>query len=1073
MYTKITRLMAVLAIFLMPFSIMAQEKSVSGTVTSTEDGLPMPGVSIIIVGSQTGTSTDFDGNFSIDTQEGDVLQFNFIGYNDATATVGASSTVNVVMSPDAKALEEVVVTALGITREEKSLGYSVQKVGGEDLAEVKTNDVMQSLSGKIAGVQVSGSAGNMGGSTMVRIRGINSMTGNNNPLYVVDGTPISNANINTTSNDTGAGGFDYGNLASDINPDDIANVSVLKGPAATAMYGSRGANGVIMITTKSGSGKKGIGVEMNANVTFNNVYILPEYQNEYGGGYSQTFSEYNGEKVVNYGADESWGPKMDGTPVRHWTSWYPGTEDYGQLRPFSPNPDNVRDFFEQGISQTYNVAVNGNTDNTKMRLSLSHNDHKDPYPNANMEKSTISFNAEHKVTDKVKVWYSGSYVRNHAKGRPRTGYDDRNVSTSFNQWFQRQIDMDMLEKYYQSPEGMPQSWNISSPTNLTPAYWDNPYWIINKSYTEDSRNRFYGNFNVSYEPIKNLLITASARTDFYSFNVQDRIATYSLQTDMYEEIIRNGMEDNFELMINYNGNISEDLTYSVNAQGSIRTNKYSKQGGYTQGGLSVADYFNLDASIGRPGVYNYSSKKQVNSITTFGNLGYKGMLFLDASLRSEWSSALPVDNNNYLYPSVNGSFLFTELFESDFFTFGKFRAGWAQVYNDTDPYNVHNVYNVSDPVGGLPAVYVPGDLNNANIKAESVRSWETGLDMRFFNGRIGLDITYYEKLSEDLIVPVQLSGASGNTSAWLNAGKMDNKGWEVSLNATPVQTENFRWDMGINWAKNDNTVLEVYTNPESGEELTTLFLGSWGPSINAIKDERYGSFITDGFEYYQATDADGKNIDHPNNGKRIVEGEEGDAWFARESNKHLGSYLPDFTGGFTNTLTYGGFALSAHIDFQKGGKLYSVSNRYGTYSGLLAQTVGNNDKGNPIRDAVADGGGVKIEGVDTDGNEVAYYTDATDYFKHLRSRREEYIYDASFVKLREMSLSYTLPSNLFAKTSIQSMKLSLVGRNLWLIHSNAPNIDPEASLGSGNIQGFENGQIPSIRSIGFNLNVKF
>ncbi|MCF2873294.1 MULTISPECIES: SusC/RagA family TonB-linked outer membrane protein [unclassified Tenacibaculum] len=1033
----------------------AQERTISGVV-SDETG-PLPGVNVLKKGTTAGVETNFDGQYSIKAKTGDVLVFSFVGMKTIEKTIGTENTINISMVND-NVLDEVVVTALGVSREKRSLGYSTQSVKGNSVAENRATNVTNALSGKIAGVQIKSSAGNIGGSTKVLLRGNSSITGNNNPLYVIDGTPIADTNFNSLDQQVGSGGKDYGNLTSDLNPDDIESINVLKGGAATALYGARGGNGVIMITTKKGKNRKGIGITLNTNVTFDKVYILPDYQNEYAGGYSQTLPTIGGQNALEYGADESWGPRMDGTPVRHWSSWLPGSSDFGQTRPLVANPDNVRNFFETGVTISNNIAFSGGNETSTFRVSLGNTDQNGIMPNSTRKVNTVSFNGSHKLTEKLTAKISVNYAKTDVVGRPTTGYDfagGKNVVTSFNQWFQRQLNMDVLRANYKSATGQPQSWNMISSTNPKPQYWDNPYWIVNESYSEDTRNRVYGNVGLSYQVNDKLNVSATARTDFYTFRIQDRTATYSLSTDYYEESVREGREDNFELFATYQDNINDDFGYTVNFQANTRLNSFHYNSARTNGGLSVPNFFNVNASKDRPTLVDENTKRRINSLALFGSFSYKNMLYLDWSARQSWSSTLPLKSNDYFYPSLSTSFIFSELIDSDIISFGKLRAGWAKIRQDTNPYQLNTVYTTQDPIGDSPAFAVPNRSNNPNLVPELFEEYEIGLEMKMFQNRFGFDATYYDKTSTDLILPLNVSGTSGITSAWVNAGKMTNKGVELAVYGTPIKNDDFRWDINVNWAKNTNKVLEL------AEGSDNLLINSWGPSVNARIGEAYGAIVTDGFKYHA-------------NGQRIVEVDtNGNYTYARETNKVVGNVTPDFTGGVMNNFKYKNFTLGFLVDFQKGGDIYSVSNRYGDYSGLTSRTAGLNDKGNPLRDPVANGGGIKVEGVDVNGNPVSAYTNPTQYFKSLRVRRENYVYDASYVKLREVTLGYSFPKQFIKGTPFQDVRLSLVGRNLWLISSNAPNIDPEATLGSGNTQGFENGQIPSTRSIGFNLNVKF
>ncbi|WP_026210025.1 SusC/RagA family TonB-linked outer membrane protein [Flexithrix dorotheae] len=1032
----------------------AQDKMISGSVTSGADDSPLPGVNVVVKGTNVGTITDIDGNFKLSAPESaTALVFTYIGFKTQEVELGSQTNFSVALEEDAKQLSEVVVTALGIEREERSLGYATQGIDSEPLSQSRETNIVNALAGKVAGVQVTGSAGNFGGSSRVVIRGINSINGNNNPLFVIDGTPIDNSNYNTAGTNRGGGGTDFGNAAQDINPDDIESMQVLKGPSAAALYGSRAGNGVILITTKKGSKKKGIGVSFNMGMTANSVLLLPDYQNEYGGGYKQEFDLYEGEPVVNYAADESWGPRMEGQMVRQWYSWFPDDPDYGKMTPFVANPDNIKDFYETGMTQNYNLAFDGGNETTSFRVSMTHMNQKGHIPNSKMDRNTLNFSGSHKLNKKLTASANVNYVRTDTYGRPSTGYgaDQGNVVTSFNEWFQRQLDMDRLRNY-KTADGIDRTWNISSPTNLRPLYWENPYWVLYESPTEDYRERVFGNASISYQITPDLVVSGWARTDFYTDRREMRIAEGSIPQSSYSEDVRNQGENNFEFLAQYNKDITQDFSLAVNLGANSRHEKYYRNYGSTTDGLSVPGFYSLEASKGRPDITDYYSEKVVNSLYGSANLGYKDMMYLDLSLRNDWSSTLPQDNNSYLYPSATASFVFSELLgNQDVLSFGKVRAGWAKVGNDTDPYQLQNIYSSQNNYGSLPAFAVPNTLNNSDLRPEQTTSYEIGIDMRFLNGRIGLDVTYYDMATIDQILPLAVPSVSGFNEAIVNAGKLTNKGWEIMLNASVLQMSNsFRWDVNFNWAKNNNMVVEL------AEGLDNYLLDSWGPSVNAKVGEPYGAIVTDAFTYNDQ-------------GQRLVDE---DGYFIRSTNQVVGNILADFTGGINNAFSYKGISLNALIDFQKGGSVYSVTNRYGSYSGLLSNTVGNNDRGVPQRDPVSEGGGWRSDGVFEDGTPNDVYIESVNYWGTLRNYREEYVYDASFVKLREMRLTYSIPRKLVAKTPFQSISASLVGRNLAILHKNVPNIDPESALGSGNVQGFENGQHPSVRSMGFNLNFR-
>ena len=1042
----------------------AQDRTISGTVTGDGSGEPLPGVNVIVKGTTQGTVTDIEGNYRLNAPEdAETLTFSFIGMTSKEVAIDNQSDISITMAEDSKQLSEVVVTALNIPREKRSLGYSVQQIDGEELSNIKNNNVVNSLSGKIAGVSVNGApGGGLGTSAQILIRGVSSITGDNRPLYVVDGTPIDNSNFNTDDTQNAGGGVDYGDAIADINANDIESMTVLKGANAAALYGSRAANGVILITTKSGKGKNGIGIDINSGMEVNTAAVFPNYQNEYGGGYKQEFDLYEGQPVVNYAADESWGPRMEGQLVREWFSWYEDDPQFGQLTPFSPNSSNIRDFYETGLTFNNSVALYGGNEKTNFRLSYTNYQGKGTVPNNELDKNTIALNASSALTDKLTVSARVNYANFAQTGIPTTGYSadlgNTNNSTSFNQWFQRQIDMDRLRNY-QTPTGGQRTWNIKSPTDLNPLYWDNPFFGIYESPINNFRERVFGDVSLRYEFTDNLSIQGWARTDFYTDRREQRLAVGSLQTAYYLEDIREVRDNNYELHLTYNKDFSTDFSLNLLAGANLRQRRLFRNYAQTEGGLSVPGLYTVNASIDRPTIDDERAEKEVQSLFGSASIGYKGIAYLDATIRSDWSSVFPEENNNYLYPAVTGTFVFSELLgDQNLFSLGKIRASWSSIYRDTDPNQILNTYSIQDAYGSSPAYAAPNVLNNPNLRPELSITKEFGVEMSFFQNRVGFDVTYYDISTTDQIIELDVSATSGAQAAVINAGELTNKGWEVMLRGTPVQTAGgFSWDVSVNWARNVNRVESLY------QDLDAIVLASWGPSINAKVGQSYGTWITDGFTYNDQ-------------GQRLVDE---DGFYVRSTNQTFGSYLPDWVGGVTNTFRYRGLSLSATIDVREGGQLYSVTNRYGTYSGLLEETVGLNTLGNPKRDPVSEGGGVIAQGVVNTGTEEApnyeantQAIDAQQYYKALRSYRENYLYDASFVKLREVRLAYSLPNSIIANTPFTGITVSAYGRNLAILSKNVPNVDPETANGSGNVQGFENGQYPSTRTVGFNVNIK-
>ena len=1061
------RFYLVLALVIGMAGFAAAQQSISGTITD-ETGEPLIGASILVAGTTTGTVTDIDGAFTLNVPEGaEELIVSYTGFATQNVPLTSATTYDLTLSAGVQ-LNDVVVTALGITRDEKSLGYAVSEVDGSDVTKTQENSLVSSLSGRIAGAQINNSNSGLGGSASIILRGATSVTGDNRPLFVVDGIPIANDNNNGAAAAVASGGRDYGTTAQDINPADIASISVLKGGAAAALYGSRASNGVILITTKSGSARKGIGVTLNSGVTFNNVAVLPDYQNQYGGGYKQEWSTFEfdedlhpeewrafqGQKIPEYYADESWGPELDGTLVRHWDSWYPGAT-FGEERPWVANPDNVRDFYDTGVSFDNNVAISGGNDQTVFRLSYTNSANNGVFPESKLNRNTLNVNATQKLGSKLEATINGTYVNTRGEGRPAIGYggfgNAVNVQTNFNEWFQRQLDMDRLRNYKQ-PDGTPRTWNINGPTNLDALYWESPYWVVYEDRGNDNRDRVYGNVSLKYEIMPGLSLTGSARTDYYNFTVNDRLATNSAANVPYAERLDViNRENNYELLGSYTTNLSSDFSLDAQLGGNLRQDESSSVYSKSSGGLSVPGIYTVESSVDRPTRNDSRSQKEIQSVYGRIGLGWRAMLYVDVTGRNDWSSALEAGNNSYFYPSVSSSFVFSELLDNSFISFGKIRGGVATVGNDPNPYQTRQTYGAGNPYGSNPSYAVPNTQAKFDLAAESITTWEVGLDMRFFNDRLGFDVTYYDIQSKDLIIDLGVSGASGFSNVSTNAGLLTNKGVEVQLYGTPFTSPNFTWNTRVNFARNKNEVVEL----AEGQDI--LSLGSYGTQFVAQTGQPYGTLIGIGYA-------------RDEQGRKLID-EEG--FPIQQSNINMGSAYPDFTGGFINDFVIFNFRLGTVIDFRKGGNLLSISNRWGTNSGLFESTVGTNANGVDIRKPVDEGGGVLVEGVYEDGTPNTIYVDAQTYFAGLTPFREEFTYDASFIKLREISLGYDLPASIFANSFVGSATVNVFARNVAILHKNTPNIDPETAVTNGSIQGFENGQNPSVRSIGIGLRLGF
>lgn len=1073
------KLSLVLGLMLFAIGSILAQRTVSGTV-SDQNGDPLLGASVLIKGTSTGTITDIDGNYSVRVPEGsNTLVISYTGFNTQEVEIGNQSIINITMQ-EGITLSEAVVTALGVQREEKALGYAVQEVGGDQLTISNDVNFVSSLSGKVAGVQVIASSGaSIGGSAKVRVRGVSSLVGGD-PLYIVDGTPIANENFSS-----GDGGSDYGNLAADIPTTDIEKISVLKGPAATALYGERAANGVVMITTKKGSfGKKGLGVTVSSTVSADRVYVLPEYQDEYAGGYDQNWEEVtdpvDGQsyRVLNYSADESWGPKMDGTTYRPFWSWYPGTPEYGTTEPLTSNPDNVRNFFDTGITNINNVSIDGGGENTGFRFGFTNVNQSGVIPNSDLDRNSVNLNVRHKLAERLTLGVNANLVFTNASGRPEFGYSTRggNPVNSFNQWFQRQLDMDRLRDY-KNPDGTFRSWNIRSPFDPSPLYWDSPFFSVYENVRTDGRDRYFGDINLAYEVFDGLTVTGALRRDNFTQRIEERVANGGLEEPWYREFAANGTEDNYELIANYQKDFGK-ISFDAMAGGNIRHNTYHQNDVSTVGGLTAPNLFNTSASVDRPAVSSEIREKTVRSLFGSANVGFNGVAFVGFTVRNDWSSSLPVENNNYLYPSVSGSLVFSELLNTSWLSFGKVFGSVAQVGADIDPYLTNSVYDFGTPYGSNSSFAVPNLLPNTNLEQTLSTSWEVGLDMRLFNDRLGFNLTHYQVATENDILRVQVPGASGYGEALVNAGRITSQGIELALYGTPVRTSNVTWDISVNLARNTSEVEELY------EDLTNYKLA------DGIGGSRWGGFTVNARVGEEWGLANGRGFTYDDQGRLVID-ELGR--YVVTANKDLGSILPDYTGGVLNTINFKGIELRAMVDFQVGGQFFSTTRMFNAYSGLGAETVGNNALGNPVRDPLTDqsgnpiagasialsdagsnSGGILVEGVSASGEPLSVIVEPQTYYGRLFGVHERWLYDASFIKLREVSLGYNIPKKALGKLPVQSLKLSVIGRNLWLIDSKVDGIDPSEILpGANNLVFEERGGLPGVRSIGAKLTVGF
>jgi len=1063
------------------FSASAQMQ-ITGQVTNAQSGDPIPGVSIVVKGQTTiGTTTDMDGNYSLEVpSDAQTLVYSFVGMQTREVSIRGRSTIDVAMEPAVEEMEEVVVTALGISREKKQLGYSVQDVSGESLNQASQADAISSLQGRVAGVQIR-SSGNMGGSNKILIRGATSIQGDSNPLIIVDGVPLDNSNFNSTNAQAGYGGYDYGNMLNDIPPEEIKSMSVLKG-AAAALYGSRAANGVILIETKSGqAGKEGFSVNVTSSVDFDEVYELPALQDRYGGGaimgtangFQQVTIDETQYSVPQYAVDESWGPAYNqDIEVLHWDAFSPNSypDQYLNPRPWVASPNDVETFYDLGVAYKNNIGVSKTGENYGMRLSYSNTSIDGRMPGSEQAKNNVKLNGNANLGERVNVEATINYMNHYTKGRPQIGYGDESVGQKFFQWGQRQLDYDRMEEYKED-DGDQRTWNRIAWDDPTPKYADNPFWSSYENFPEDSRSRVFGNLGVSVNITDNLKAEGNIYGDYYNFRVEQRRTIGSQAQPYYQETIRENTEFNYEGRLNYTQDFG-DIRLSGVAGGNIRETKYQLNSGTTSGGLVVPGIFSLENSISDASTTDFMREKRVNSLFAQANIGYGGFVNVDLSVRNDWSSTLPEDNNSYFYYGASGSFIFSEFIDASWMNLAKIRGGYTQVGNDTNPYQVKSTfnYNADGSFAGSPRLFISNDLVNPNLKPELTTTTEVGFDLTVLENRFNLSATYFNKSTTDQIIELEVAKGSGYASKIINAGELVSEGLELQMGVVPVRNNNFNWRIDFNYTQTKMTVPDIHPKVQALDIVRAPFGGVF---LRASEGDEYGQLW--GIDYI-----------YDDNGNRVLNGP---TYMAEPNLKPMGSVYPDYNLGITNSFSYKDFSLSFLIDIQKGGKFYSLSHMWGMYSGMLEATAQINDKGNNIREPVSEGGGIKLDGVNGDVtfNDDGTYTvsNVTEneaytsgelwsryHYHGLGTPSAQSVFDADYVKLREVTLGYNFGSlfNDFVKRA----RVSVYGRNLATWGLDLDGFDPEMTVvGSGNIQGIDGGLQPMARTMGIKLDLTF
>jgi TonB-linked SusC/RagA family outer membrane protein len=1018
---------------------------VTGTVTDAQ-GEPLPGASVVAKGTTTGVITDAAGGYVITLPEGAAtLVFSFLGYVDVEKPV-TGAVVNAQLSESVSYLNEVVITALGVSREKKSLGYATQELKGSTLESNKETNLVNALAGRLAGVRTTNGQGDMGSSRIV-IRGETSIAGNNQPLFIIDGVPVDNSQLYPASTTGGNQSRDFKNAIADLNSEDIASINVLKGPNAAALYGSRAAHGVILITTKSGKGQKGLGVSVNIGTSFATVATLADFQNEFGQGEHGEFSYVDGKGGgVQDGADESWGPRLDGRLIPQFDS--PVVNGVRQATPWVAHPDNVRDFFETGVTQDYGIAIANSDDKYDFRLGVNYQDQKGTVPNTEIKKTNLTFNADYQLTKRIKVGANVNYIITDAPNLPGGSYGQRAAGVMLQfLWFGRQVDMAELKKDWS------RNWNSS--------YYSNPYWRAYYNTVEQDRNRIIGDVHFSVNLLEGLDFRFRSGTDYYNDRRKYKIktGTNGVPDGSYTEDAYTVNESNTEALLNFTRNLSDDFTLDALGGFNVRNNTYANN--YQKATkLAAPDLFTLSNSKDPLESSNYYSRLRVYSVFASAQLGFRNYAYLNLTGRNDWSSTLPRDNRSYFYPSATASLVLSELLglRSSALHFIKLRGGWAEVGNDAEPYQLATVYNIQQAFDGNPIQTSSKQKNNPNIRPEKTQSTELGLEAELFNGRVHVDVALYNTNSIDQILKVQTSSASGYEYQLINAGKINNKGVEVQLDVVPLKIKDFTWDLGLNFAANRSKVVEL---DEEGL-LEKYVIGSLGAQVVAAVGERYGALYGTA---YKRDDAG--NIVVDDNGRPKAD----------PDNKVLGYYTPNWTGGLINAFRYKNFSLSVLIDASIGGSIYSGSAQTGYYAGVYRGTVpGRSAEFGGLTYTDASGthdDGIIFDGVKEDGTPNDKILSAENYYKASYSINEAYVYDASYVKLREIKLGYVFNTGWVKKLGLEALSLSFVIRNVGFLYRELEDIDPEAAFNTSNVQGVETLTLPTTRSFGFNVNLKF
>jgi TonB-linked SusC/RagA family outer membrane protein len=1048
-----------LIFMLLSFTTMAQERVITGVISSESEGV-LPGSSVSIKGTTLGTVTNADGKFSIKVPAAyNILLINSVGYATQEVTIDNKTTFQINLLPNFKELSEIVVTALGISREKKSLGYSQQEIKGESFVESRSTNVANSLSGRIAGVRIASNGGPGSGST-IQIRGSSSVSGNNQPLVVIDGVPIQQQ-------------FDkqFGGGISEVSPDNIKDISVLKGPNAAALYGSRAANGVILITTKDGAGTKGLGIEINSNFTSERPLVKPKFQNTYGGGsgyvtwyadgwsggitpdaYDQYKAAYGsvipGKTTGTEGTDESWGAPMDGRLVRQW---FTGKD----VAPLTPQSNNWDEYWQTGTSINNNIAISGGNDKGSFRLSVGRTDQKGIMAFNDFYRTNLKINSNYKVSKFLTAVVSAEYMKSGGNRTYQSG--DQFI------WSHRHVSWDQLADWRGYASTHIQRAVVGKLPDTDPANWQhtfftNPFYLSELLPFTNDKDRLVGNLalNFTISPAVKLMLRSGTdvwsdtRTNIVNF---ERVRNGNKTPGRYSEEVLRRQETNHDALLTFDKSITKDLSLVASVGAAQRTNFYKRNYAFV-GELVVDGVYNLaNSNPSQNAIESRIEKSEVQSVYSSLQFGYLNALFLDVTARNDWSSTLPSNARSYFYPSVSASAVVSDLinYPKEILSYAKVRGSWAQVGNDADPYQLLQTFRAGGSWNSsLPEYYENLTISNAKLKPEITTGIELGLDLKFFRNRIGLDFTYYDQSTENQILGVEISKASGYDKRILNAGKITNKGLEITLSGKVLESKRgFKWDVALNYSRNRNQVVEL------AEGLSTYTLQERrGVTSIAQVGLPYGSLFGIGFKHAP----DGQIVYA--NGLPVVE----------TTPRILGNIQPKWMGGITNTFSFKNFTLTTLVDMKIGGDIYDEGTGTARWTGQYEETAVGREEG------VIGKGVVNIGTTESPvyvPNDVIVAASQFYGYNNPRRYHEAAIFDASFVKLREISFGYNIPKYVLQKLGLQTAKISVVGRNVAILFKNTPHIDPEVDRFGSNQQGFAYGELPNSRSVGVNLSLGF